>query len=301
MNHLLLKRSPLCNLKNYDITLTTSFETKHGISGHLFEMIEYFWHLVFHKKLNVSILISDGTTSDEFFSCIDNKYDFSDKEIKIIKENTYFKYQPMTIIANTIIFVDGSLRVKNADIFASKKIFLRCSDDSFLDKADLVLQDYDLYDKLDNSINYKKKLLFSKFKKNNSSNNSNIAMFYTTSNMRKLTKDDIFTISQKYSFDKYIVLSNQKMELPEHIELLSIPVNNLWDKFNTYIYTGSTNLSKIDCSSRFIAECNFYKKNVIYNNIQLDKGLEVRRFDIENNINIELKEDDEITKLIATI
>lgn len=31
----------------------------------------------------------------------------------------------------------------------------------------------------------------------------------------------------------------------------------------------------------------------------MDKGLEVRKFDIENNVNLELKVDDEITKLIT--
>jgi hypothetical protein len=33
--------------------------------------------------------------------------------------------------------------------------------------------------------------------------------------------------------------------------------------------------------------------------MQMDKGLEVRKFDIENNVNLELKVDDEITKLIT--
>jgi hypothetical protein len=42
-----------------------------------------------------------------------------------------------------------------------------------------------------------------------------------------------------------------------------------------------------------------YNKEVIYNSMQMDKGLEVRKFDIENNVNLELKVDDEITKLIT--
>lgn len=300
MNHSQLKRSPLCNFKKYKITLTTSFETKHGISGHLFEMIEYFWHFRIHKNINTAILISDGTTKEEFFGCLHNKYNFNESELELISNNTFFIFQPLVILANNIIFVDGSLRVKNADVFASKKIFIRCSDDEYLDKADIVLQDYDLYDKLDNSVHYKKKLLFSKFKKYEDTN-SNTAMFYTTSNMRKLSYDDLSHLTDKYKFDNYILLSNDNINTPSNIELKKIPVQNLWQLFDTYIYTGSTNISKIDCSSRFIVECKYYNKNVIYNNMQFDKGLEVRRYDIEHNINLELKEDDEITKIITII
>lgn len=298
MSNLQLKRCVLCNLKSYDLSITTSFETKHGISGHLFEMIEYFYHFKFQKGIKCCILISDGTTYDEFFNSLLNKYEFSDEELKIIKENTFFKFQPMTLICNDILFVDGSLRVKNSDILCKRKIFLRCSDDEFLDKADLVLQDYDLYEPINNSKHYKKKLLFSKFKAN-LNGDSKIAMFYSTSNMRKLSFSDLEKLTEKYNFEKYIILSNFIIETPKNVELKLIPIKDLWSSFGTYIYTGSTNVQKIDCSSRFIAECKFYNKEVIYNSMQMDKGLEVRKFDIENNVNLELKVDDEITKLIT--
>ena len=298
MKNLQLKRSALCNLKKFDVTLSTSFETKHGISGHLFEMIEYFYHFKFHKGINVCILISDGTTEEEFFNSLYNKYEFTNEELKIIKKNTFFKYQPMVLIANKIIFVDGSLRVKNADIICTKKIFLRCSDDEFLDKADIVLQDYDLYEPIKNSINYKKKLLFSKFKSNEVKHPCT-AMFYATSNMRTLTKADLEKLTAEHnSFDNFILLSNKYIETPQNVKQFSVPMFDLWNNFGTYIYTGSTNISKIDCSSRFIAECKYYNKEVIYNNVQMDKGLEVRRNDIQNNINLELKEDDEICSII---
>ena len=298
MKNLHLKRSSLCNLRSFDITLSTSFETRHGISGHLFEMIEYFYHFKFHKGINVCILISDGTTEEEFFNSLYNKYEFTDEELKIIKENTFFKFQPMVIIANKIIFVDGSLRVKNSDIIATKKIFLRCSEDAFLDKADIVLQDYDLYEPIENSINYKKKLLFSKFK-SNAVKHPCTAMFYATSNSRSLSKLDLENLTKKHnSFENFILLSNQILEVPENVQQFPVPMADIWNSFGTYIYTGLTNITKIDCSSRFIAECKYYNKDIIYDSSRIDKGLEVRRNDLQNNINLELKEDDEICSII---
>lgn len=300
MNHLRLKRSVLCNIKSYDLCLTTSFETKHGISGHLFEMIEYFYHFKFHKNLNVCILISDGTTEYEYFTAIESKYKFTTEELGIFKNNTIFKFQPMTIIGNNIIFVDGSLRMKNCEILCKQKIFLRCSEDDYLDKADLILQDYELYDKLNNSKNYKKKLLFSKFKEINKSV-EDTGMFYATSNTRILTKENLEELTEKHKFSKYIILSNIDLDVPENVEVLKVPLPNLWETFSTYIYTGLTNPNKIDCSPRFIAECFHYKKDVIYNSYRVHKGMEIRRNDILTGVNIELKENDEITKLFTIL
>lgn len=296
MNRSHIKRSSLVNLKKYNIVLTQSTETKHGISGHLFEMAEYFYHFTFHKNISTCILISDGTSKEDFFNALKNKYSFSKYEYEIFEKNTFFYFQPKVLIGNIIIFVDGSLRCKDADIFCSKKIFFRCSEDAYLDKTDIVLQDYDLYDPLPNSIHYKKKLLFSKFI--NISSSEDAAMFYCTKNTRMLSFDDLINLTNKYNFSKYIILSDVDIKAPSNVQLLKVPVNNLWEKFNTYIYTGLTNLTKIDCSSRFIAECKYYNKNVIYDVQRMDKGLAVRRNDIENNVDIELKETDEITSII---
>lgn len=294
-----MRRTPLVTLKQYDVTITQSWETNHGISGHLFEMIEYFYHFTFHKKIKTSILLADGITIDQFKVALD-KYDFSPREYTTIITNTFFKFQPRVIIANDVIFVDGSIRTFNADLLCKRKIFLRCSEDEYLDKADIVLQDYDLYEPLPNSIDYKKKMLFSKFKKIGKSEDK--AMFYATGNSRMLSFEDLEHLTAKHCFYKYIILSNKEIETPSNVELLKVPVQDLWTKFNTYIYTGLTNLTKIDCSSRFIAECQHYGKQVIYDVQRVDKGLEVRRKDLHEGLDkISLKETDDILSKITII
>lgn len=292
-----MHRSPLALLNKYDITLTSSWETNHGISGHLFEMIEYFYHLRFHKGINACILIAEDISQEEFKQAL-IKYSFNSEELQAFEEHVHYHFHPLVVIANDMIFVDGSLRTLNADLLCKRKIFLRCSEEEFLDKADLVLQDYDLYDPLPNSVDYKKKILFEKFSSIKESDNA--AMFYSTSNSRMLSYDDLISLTTKYDFYKYIIITNKEFETPSNVELLMSPVPNLWERFNTYIYTDLTAKTKFDCSSRFIAECKFYNKNVIYDAQRVDKGLAVRRKDLEEGIEkISLKENDDITTLAA--
>lgn len=293
-----MKRKSLVTLKSYRITLTTSWESNHGISGHLFEMIEYFYHLRYHKNKSVCILIADGITKEQFNTAL-NKYDFTTEELQAYEDHVHFYYSPKALIANDIIFVDGSLRTFDADIICRRKIFLRCSDDEFLNKADIVLQDHDLYDPLPNSIHYKKKLLLNKFKPINHVKNG-VAAIYCTSNMRRLTPENLTAIADKYSYNHYIVLTNIEMEVPQNMELIKVPALNFYELFDTFIYTGSTNKTKIDCSPRLIVECKHYNKDVVYDgvyDIEKDKGLLVRRKDLEEGIDLDLKETDELTTL----
>lgn len=295
-----MRRTPLVMLKKFDITLTTSWESNHGISGHLFEMIEYFYHLKFHKNKSVCIMIADGISKDQVNVAL-SKYDFSTEELQAYEACTFYHYNPKALIANDIIFVDGSIRTFDADIICKRKIFLRCCDDEFLDKADIVLQDYDLYDSLPNSVHYKKKLLLSKFKEINKTFDDTAAI-YCTSNMRKLTFENLESIANKYNYKQYVVLTNVQMEVPSNMTLHKVPADNLYELFDTFIYTGSTNKTKIDCSSRLIVECKHYNKEVIYDgvyDISKDRGLMVRRNDLDKGVNLDLKETDEISTLAA--
>jgi len=293
-----MKRLPLVNLKLYDIVLTQSWETNHGISGHLFEIIEYFYHFKFHKNLNVGILLADGITLDQLNTAL-NKYSFTDDERSAIIGHCELAYKPKVVLANDIIFVDGSLRTLNADILCKRKILLRCGDDEYLSEGDIVLQDYDLYDPLDNSVDYKKKILFSKFKEINES--SDATMFYATSNSRMLTYADLELLTSKYKAYKYILLTNEIFDVPSNIDLMVVPVERLWETFSTYVYTKLLDSTKIDCSSRFIAECKFYNKEVIYDIETFNKGLTVRMEDLNNMEIITLNASDEISKVTSII
>jgi hypothetical protein len=284
-----MRRTPLVMLKKFDITLTTSWEAKHGISGHLFEMVEYFYHLTFHKGKSVCILIADGLTREQFITALE-KYDFTEEELKIINERTFFHFQPLALIVKTLFVVNGSLRLKDAEVFAEKKIMFRCNDTIGIEDADVLLQDYDVYEPLPNSVHYKKKILFSKFKKL-TPKNPNIGMFYGTRNSRKMTYEQIDDIMGKTNFDSYLVLTDHEMEVPPRCELKFVPIKDLWDSFNTYIYTNTSVL--IDCSPRFIAECKHYGKDLQFFSDKIDLGLKTRLKDMENG-DIELRETDDV-------
>lgn len=288
-----MQRETIVNLKKYEIVITTSYETKHGISGHLFEMIEYFMFFRFYKNINSCILLSDGTTIQEFFLALEEKYDLSNEEIDEFKNHTYFKFKPRVLITKKLLITDGSLRVCGADLIAEKIILFRCFDQDIERNNVLVLQDDEVYDKLSNSIHYKKKILFNKYKKIEL-NKSNTAMFYLTTNSRNITNEQIQKIIKKYNFSKYIGLSNELLNI-DNVQMIKVPVKNLWNLFDTYIYTNTS--KSFDCSPRFIAECDFYNKSVIYENDVFDKGLHVRIQDIKNK-KIYLKDDDEICSRI---
>ena len=295
MNHLPLNRSAIVNLKKYSVTITTAFEPRFGISGHLFEMIEYFIHLRMVKGINACILVSDGTTRHEFETALVDRYDLTDKEMLEIYENTYFEYKPMTLIADTLLVVNGSTRFANATIIANKKFMFRCCVTEDLDNNGwIVLQDDEVYGKpLTNSVHYKKKILFDKFKKI-PNNGSKVAMFYGKSNSKALTTEQIIDFTKQYNqFEQFLVLTDLDIDVPSNVELAKIPVDNLWNRFGTYIYTHPKKPGMIDCSPRFVAECAFYNKDVILAVSDVDKGLAVRLHDMEHG-DVWLRDSDDI-------
>lgn len=280
-------------LKKFDITLTTSWETKHGISGHLFEMIEYFHHLTHHKNLNVCILIADGLTREQFSTALE-KYDFNDEELKLIHDKTFFEYQPRTVIAKTFLIVNGSFRFCDAEILADKIVMFRCNDTVGIENADLLLQDYDIYEPTDNSVHYKKKILFSRFKKIQPKK-TGVGMFYGTRNSRKMSYEQIDDIMNKTNFDSYLLLTDHPMSVPENCEVKMVPIKDLWDSFDTYLYTNTSVL--VDCSPRFVAECKHYGKGLEFFSDKIDLGLQTRLDDMEYG-DIELRETDDICSKI---
>lgn len=284
-----MRRTPLVVLKKFDITITTSWETKHGISGHLFEMIEYFYHLTFHKNKSVCILIADGLTREEFDIALE-KYDFTSDELQKIHDCTFFHYQPLTLMVKTLLIVNGSFRTCGAELFADKIAMFRCNDTLELDKADIVLQDYDIYDPLPNSVHYKKKILFSKFKKL-TPKKPNVGMFYGTKHSRKMTYEQIDDIMSKTNFDSYLLLTDLQMDVPPKCELRIVPIKDLWDSFDTYIYTNASVL--VDCSPRFVAECNHYGKGLEFFSDKIDLGLQTRLNDMKHG-DIELRDSDDV-------
>jgi hypothetical protein len=251
----------------------------------MFEMVEYYW-LLNSNNISVCILITDGTSIDDYKLAIQQKYNFIDEDLTSIFNDIYVSYQPKAILANTLIVVNGSLRFKGADLLTTKTILFRCSDDDIVRDNILVLQDDDVYDPLSNSKHYKKKILFSKFKHYSDTQN-NTAMFYMTSVVR--LNGGVNDIMLKYDYD-YIALSDKDID---GIKTFAVPVKNMWRLFDVYIYTPTQR--QFDCSPRFIAECKYYNKEVIYEIDYVDKGLQARINDIKRGLDIiSLKDDDEI-------
>lgn len=294
--------------------MTWSGDTNHGISGHLYEIIEYYQLLKNYFK--TGILICEDLSWDIIEKAIHTKYNLNFDEIENIKKNITFANRPKYVTGKNILFVDGGftrtmLRYGVALLFDNIFSF-RCSNKDFHYnlpyKNVILLQDDRVYNDQDNkiSINYKKKIKFNIFK-DIKKPLTKAALLYITSNCRKLCDDSIIDIIAQYKFDKYVILSNdkkykKKFKPFKNIDLPTMPVKNIFERFNTYIYTPTEN--NFDCSPRFIAECNFYNKNVLYHDIddnylEIDTGLKYRKYDIENDFKgITLQDDDDIIEII---
>lgn len=267
----------LINLRSYDLVITTSYNFKFGICGHLFEMIEYYWAIKNWTNLNPCILLSDGTTIEEFQTALKTKYD------NLIIDNLIYHPFPKLLMVKNLLIVDGYSKFRNSEVYTDNFFLLRCHENDFSyfsnkkSKCHL-FQDFEIYDDIPKNLNvidYKKKILYSKFKKIENVVDDN-SMFYLTDVSRFVSEDDLNEVIKKYYIKNPIVFTN-KPELYKSISTYKVPVPDMWNKFSTYVYTKLP--GKKDCSNRFILECMHYNKNVIYDIDYFDKALEVRKKD----------------------
>jgi hypothetical protein len=284
-------------------------DNDHGICGHIYEIIDYY--ILLHLKFNVGILICENLNWETIENCVRTKYAVEESIIQKMKSSTLFYDKPKYVVGKntSILFVDGGLYRslhKNGVALAFKNIFcFRCSPlDTHhnLSYANVVLlQDNRVYNDDDSaiSIDYKKKINFRHYK-NISQIQTKTALLYLTSNCRRLCNVSLLDIIFTYKFEKYIILTNTAEQYTNiikdfpNVSLLSMPVDDIFEKFDTYIYTptgkdGSVANISFDCSPRFIVECAHYNKSVIYHNIDdkylsIDTGLKWRKYDIENNL-----------------
>jgi hypothetical protein len=277
-------------LKHYDLTITTSFLYKHGISGHVFEIIEYYWIVKQYTNLTPCVLLSDGTTKEEFAKALHNKY----TDIDDILDHTYEHHKPALLFTKNLLIVDGSWRGMNrSQVFAETVYIFRCAEDNFdyfnkNFKNVVLLQDFNVYGDNNNAIDYNKKILFSRLRVPKPGP-KNTAMLYLTSNCRGISTEEIERIVEPY--DDYVILTNT----PElYNNAYEVPVDDLWELFDTYVYT---NIPKQwDCSSRFIKECEYFGRDVVYEIDYTDKALNVR---INNTIeDVDLNENDYFIELL---
>lgn len=288
----------------------------HGVSGHIFEIIDYYY--ILKNKFDTCILLCDPLMTSEWFrKVITEKYDFNEDEIEGILRATIFHKAPKYVKCNKILFVDGCLvRMQQSGIriFYNTAYTFKCS--KYETVHDLrayanvqPLLDYRVYTKVNKldthiGINYVKKLLLDRYK-SIESNITNNALIYATKNCRVLSNKQLNKIIQTYNFNSYIVVTDVPGEYEgfnDNIIISHPPVKSLFEKFDTYIYTPT--LGKWDGSPRFPVECKHYKKDVVYYDIddqylEHDRGLYFRIQDIQSNYeNLHLKQTDDIINII---
>ena len=297
----------------YDIILTYSPIIE--ITGHIFECFDYY--LFLRNYFNVGILFFSGLSMPKLKTAWQSKYDvdFNEVENDILQvqapqhnqQKVLYKFGEKTIV----VLTDGNyaaLDYYNIILVTKHLLAFKCQDFSetrpIFHKQLIYLQDNRIYghDKWFQTINYVKKIPFKYYKKAQHVDES-IGMMYTTYVCRKVTPDIIA---------KYHRLSGCKSSmlivpyaLPEYDNISNVvqivaPVENLFDKFGTYIYTPIQR--QFDCSSRLVTECFMQGKKVIKQLDYYDLALETRYSDCVNRLNsLNLTIDDSILDIIKSI
>lgn len=288
---------------SYDLWLTYSWSSvNHGICGHTYEVIDYFYILKNYFK--VGILLCEDTDWDTFEKSIRSKYAFTEEEILEYKNNTVLLNRPRLLRGKNILFTDGGIvNTRDLTLLFDNVIYFACGNKEVKNNTknnSWILQDDRVYDSVKcNGINYKKKILFEKLKPISVSKDA--VLVYATKNCRNL--DSYEELSQ---YGNNILAITNKENKPKDIQGVTFvipPVAELFEQFTTYVYTPVKR--KWDCSPRFIAECKYYGKQVIYHDIDYwdtDLGLYWRKWDIDNNFeSLFLTGDDEIVPILKRI
>jgi len=285
-------------LKSHDLYLTYSWSRiNQGICGHTYEVIDYY--LLLKDIYKVAILIQEDMTPEIFEAAIRSKYDLSDNIICNILENLIIVDRPKLLKGSNILVTDG--RIEHMLIFDNVFLFgcaedTLLSDDKILKKGYNLLADNRVYPDRKNIINYVKKINFNDMPSIDKFDNK--VLLYGTEDSRLITKEMLDDILIKYPDDKFVLVSNYTVHESDRIECLRPPIANFHTKFNKYLYTPT--LRHSDCSSRLLAECQSYDKEIEYYNIDYldnDPGLYNRIDDINNLTRLSLTSDDMIIEI----
>jgi hypothetical protein len=303
--------SKIVDLKEYDIVFTTSFECPHGVSGHLYELIDYFY-IASINNISCAILLTDTTSKELFASAVKDKYNFTSEEYNLIINNTFETPTPKIVMAKNVCVVDGSWRFGSCVFYTDNMFLLRCSEHEFEKfhnhktiKRAHVMQDFKLYperyEHIDVSVvDYVKKILWNKYHYPKEVT-TNTALLYLTTNCRALTVQQLSEVIERYDYKQYLVLTNNtslyETLSSDSVIIKQAPIEDIFENFDAYIYTATPD--KEDCSPRFIVECAVFGKEVIYDIDYVCKGVERRKEDIAKDLNsLLLTSDDFFIKYI---
>jgi hypothetical protein len=273
----------------------------------MYELIDYYY-VCKKAGINCAILLADGVDKQAFVNAVQYKYNL---DIDILAD-THQCHNPRIIMTNNICLVDGSWRVNDCTIYADNAFLLRCSEDDFTFfansksiKKSHVMQDFKLYperyEDLDiEVVDYIKKILWSRYVQPKPTN-TNTGLFYLTTNCRAIPVEEVKTIIDKGICNKYLIVTDKPniygQLSSDTIEVVQAPVQNIFEHFDTYIYT-TTELQS-DCSPRFVVECAVFGKQVVYEIDYVCAGLERRKHDMEQDLSaLELTVDDQFVSYV---
>ena len=287
--------------EKYNVVLT--FSPIEEITGHWFEVFEYYYFLKIHGFVPCMIFHSPNISKEVILETLQDKY-----SIEISTEDFYVLSYKESLIGCPLavcLVCDGnfdSLQQKGIKIVAKKILGFGCGTVSTpygnYKNAEFLL-DKRIYSK-QSGIHYVKKiyadiLRYPTYKENNT-------LFYLTKNCRLFEPkllNDLLT-SDYLNYDKHIIITNDERydvlkDIP-NINVVYPPLKNLFDKFTTYVYTPIPR--KFDCSPRLISECHLFERTVDYYHIDyFDVGLETRRRDLIEGT-VWLKESDSIIDIL---
>lgn len=282
--------------EKYNVLLT--FSPIREITGHWFEVFEYYYFLKKHGFFPCMLFNSPGIQKSTIIVALKEKYScsISEEDIFVLEDNEHIIAAPNSVV----IVCDGnfySLERHGIKIISKKTLGFACGQKPVYSKRYEYLLDKRIYN-VDYGIDYAKKIYAEILRKPERSDNN--ALFYLTTNCRLFDVNSLQRIIDEEfcEYDKCIIVTNNKMysSLSGNVSVLYPPVKNLFNMFRTYVYTPVPR--KFDCSPRFIAECALFGKNVEYYNIDYnDAGLEARILDIGSN-KVWIKDDDEIIDII---
>jgi hypothetical protein len=294
----------ILNIKKYDLVFATSFETMHGVTGHIFEMIEYCF-VCRRNGINAAMALLDGTDVNLLIGLLTSKYNFNNEEVADLTANIIVFTQPKIILANNMCIVDGSPRFGSCTIYADNVFLLRCYDgelDFFSNNKTIkrthLLQDFSMYteryEHLDiEVVDYNKKLLWDRYYTPKSVK-TNTAMFYMMNRCKARPPDEVESYMVKHSFDYYLIITDVPQRYQhlasDQVLIEQVPIINLFERFDTYIYTPVT---KVDCSPRFMVECAVFGKDIIYEIEYLDPGILARQRGIDAGVDTLLLKDND--------
>lgn len=285
---------------SYDLFLAYSWSNKpQGLSGHLFECIEYYFFL--KDYLKVGIVICEEMPYDIIVAAIKSKYDFNDVEIASIMRDIFFFDLPQIIYGTNLLLVDGNFsKLKDKHLFFKKIMAFPCGDKCYQGMINVTaFQDYRIYGGCARHKNYVKKILFDRYKPIGPST-VDTNLLYITRGPREIPNSMYQEIETVYPGNFLLATNVEVSTLSNRFSVHPLPIDNLFEKFSTYIYTPIS--KKSDCSPRLIAECKWYGKRVEFYKIDywdIDLGLYWRNYDIEHNFeSLILRPGDPIVNMI---